>query len=183
MGFLKWSKAVSSFTLVAIALLFIGRACSLKEQQDFKPELKEGEREKVVIDTATKRVLRVRRKLAAGLSRNGTGQEANVTSTTDGVRRAVITIDDTGAVSVVTQTKGWIFEPGIGAYTGESIRFGADAQILYYRRAGLHCGLTTDRSWHVRGLIAGSYNFYSNTALVVGLDNKKEFNVGVRIAL
>lgn len=184
MVFLRWSKAVSGFVLIACALLVLGKACQ-KEAPQMQAVLNEGEREKFIFNARTKTLTTVTRKSVPSGAKGKADAPGNIfVSNTRGLRKFALTIGEDGHAKVATQTKGWAFEPGVQlSFADGQWRFGPDAQVVYWNSAGLNVGLTADKHWDVRGVISGSYLMYSNTSIVVGLDTESEIYVGVRIAL
>lgn len=105
-----------------------------------------------------------------------------------GVRRATVTvakdpITHQEEVKVWAQTSGFIFEPGFAAGFDDGPKAGIDTQIYFRRRLALSVGILTDNKWRMRAYAAGSYNVYQNTSVFVGIDNKKEIVLGIRVGL
>lgn len=157
-----------------------------KEQVLTAPVLKADEKEKIVVDT--------KRKTVSVISRIASPKDVNapvpqVVKTTEGVRKVVVTEKMDGSITVTPITKGFIFEPGLALYYSDRARLGLDVQFAYWHAYGLLLGAGVNLGEEprtVRAHIAVSrtlpLNLFSNTSVFVGVDNKKDFTAGLRIA-
>lgn len=160
-----------------------------RDAVEFAPVLKENEREKIIVNTRSGMIRRVARRTPTlgGNGPSGTpGRNPGEETVTDisGVRKVAVTIDKDGSVKVYAPTKGVIFEPGLAAfYSDENFRLGFDVQFFYWRRFGLNAGAgsTLEKPYSVKAFVAGSYNIYSNTSVIVGITQTKEIATGVRV--
>ncbi len=99
----------------------------------------------------------------------------------DGARGVRIGIDAGGQVTVTARTKGFIFEPGPAIVISDRPRIGLDVQWLFLRRWGVNSGIVTGKNDDLRAYIAGSYNFYGNSGVLLGVDSNSKFLVGLKV--
>lgn len=99
-------------------------------------------------------------------------------------KRAVITVNKDGSVTVKSQRFGFAYEPGLAIGYGDALRLGPIMRLAYFDRFGLNLGASFKLQGHVDGrvFIAGSYNFVSNTSLFVGIDHRKDLIGGLSVS-
>jgi len=150
----------------------------LKEADKTAVYLKENERQKFIIENRT---------------------VTTVTKRTDGTlkvkvnpnaRKTAITVKDDGTIDYYSPIWGFVFEPGYTAfYTDDKLWYGADVEWFYFKRWGVTTGFglaTRNQGLKVRfNVLSVNYNLpfriLSNTSLLIGLDDKKEFLAGIRV--
>jgi hypothetical protein len=178
--------------IVAGAIL---RQCDRKKLKEITSEqLRPGEKTAIIIGSNSGSVVAIthgtpnrhgiRTPLLRGRDSQSTPDTATVIERTDGARGIRISIGDTGTVSIIARTRGFCFEPGFGAYTASSnSRIFVDVQWLFARRHGVNSGIGLGLRGRLEptAFIAYSYNFWSNTSLLIGYDTKNEVLAGVRV--
>ncbi len=176
-------KHSASVVLMAAALLVTFRGCKHHddaiETQEMSPVLKDNENDKITVDTKTGRVERTTRKAANAVGKTNSG--FTTTRHLDGARKLAITVARNGSVQVYAQTKGLTFEPGIGVVYNGRPNLSADIQLGYWRRYGLNAGVYGAPGRQLSAFVGGSYNFYHNTSLLIGVDNHHNPIIGLRI--
>lgn len=182
----------------AIVLVVAGailRRCDQKKIKEINSEeLKTGEKAAFIISPDSRTIVEVtngsahrtgvRSPLLRGRESKPSKDTGAVVERIDGARGVRISIGDSGNVSVTARTKGICFEPGLGAYTTTSnARVFVDAQLLFARRHGVNAGVGVGLRRPVNGtaFVAYSYNFWSNTSVLVGYDTKSEVLIGLRV--
>jgi hypothetical protein len=73
----------------------------------------------------------------------------------------------------------------VGAFALDGTKLGLGVDLLYYKRVDLGAGLLVNPV-HVqdaRVFIGVSYFVYSNTSLMLGIDNQKNPLVGIKVRL
>jgi hypothetical protein len=159
--------------------------CHKQEQVTTSPVLKDNEKQKIIVDTRRKTIQVVRR---VGTVKQPGASIPQVTETTRGVRKVVVTETDDGEITVTAITKGFVFEPGLALYYSDRARLGLDVQIAYWHSYGLVLGAGVNLGEEprtVRAHVAVSrtlpLNLFSNTSVFIGVDNKKDVVGGLRI--
>lgn len=176
----KRNKAIIVLGVVVIGLVTL-RYCEKKQVDDTiinAPVLKADEKEKIIIDTDKKKVTRIRR--------DGDKQVVDIG---DGVRKVVITDPkDGGDVRVDIINKGFCFEPGLTLYYSDKARLGIDVQAAYWKQWGVLLGAGVNMGdeprtvrIHVGINRALPFDFIDNTTVFIGVDNRKDAVVGLRI--
>lgn len=133
------------------------------------------ETEKISLDTSKKTVTVTRREK--------TGQVVQQVLA-DGSRKATITVNQNGTVTVKAETYEWIFEPGLCAFYSDRPRIGLDADVFYWQRWGVNAGLgyggrNLDAYAGVSYLLP--LQFTGNTSVVLGYSLRKQVVVGLRV--
>ena len=188
------TRAIIPVMLVLIAGAILKRCDHKKLKEITSEELRPGEKEAIVIGPNSGSIVAIthgagnrnaiRTPLLRGRNTQSTPDTATVIERTDGARGIRISISDSGTVSVIARTKGFCFEPGLGSYaTTNNARIFVDAQLLFARRHGVNAGLGLGLRGKLQpaAFIAYSYNFWSNTSLLIGYDTKQEMLIGVRV--
>ncbi len=179
----KWNIA---FILIAFAIAGLLGHCQKKQEQlvaqKTAPILTEKENEKIVFDSSHGAISVTRITRKAGHKGNEANQDSQTISNLGEARRATVTVEKDGTIQVWTQTKGFCFSPGVGLVLSERPRLSFDAEFAFFRRYGLNAGFTVSRLGRPRLFVGGSYNVYSNSSLLVGIDSRKDIVVGLRVA-
>lgn len=191
---LPLTRAIFYGMLILLAAVLIQRCDHRKVKEITSEELKEGERTAVIIDGNSVTVVaapngrkpgdRIRPSLLRGRKSQPETVLGKVVERIEGARGVRVSVGDDGKVSVTSRTRGLCFEPGIGSYvTSGNRRLFIDAQFLFSRRNGLNAGLGIglQRPIDAAGFIAYSYNFYSNTSVLVGYDTDSKVLIGLRV--
>lgn len=159
--------------------------CHKAEQVLTTPVLKENEKQKIIVDTRRKTIQVVRR---IGNVKHPGEAVPQVTKTTSGVRKVVVTETDDGEITVTAIQSGFVCEPGLAIYYSDRARIGLDVQIAYWHSYGLVLGAGVNMGEEprtIRAHIAVSHtlplNLLSNTSVFLGVDNKKDVVGGLRI--
>ena len=140
---------------------------------EFKEELKENEKEKIIVNLKKKTVTKIVR-----LS-NGKMEK----SRTEGVREVEVTISNTGQSTVTCRNRGLLFEPGLSLfYSKNQMNLGLDFQWVYWRKYGIDTGFGISRSSKCSAYLASSFNFYSNSYFLIGINDEIKPVVGVKIS-
>lgn len=98
-------------------------------------------------------------------------------------KRAVITVNKDGTVSVKNQKFGLTCEPGLGLGYGAGFRIVPNIKLLYFSRLGLNTGvsLLLSKRPDPRIFVALSYAVVGNTSVFLGIDHKQEIVGGVSV--
>jgi hypothetical protein len=107
-----------------------------------------------------------------------------------GVRQAVIAVTEKGDVIISAPQKGFIFEPGLCAFTTSERQYvGLDVQWYFWKRWGVYSGAgmgTQSRQIRINvNLIGVGYTFnnkfFSNTSVFTALTLDKKLSAGIRV--
>lgn len=197
--FLQRIRLLLRKAIITAILLLLGlKYCDLKKTKEItSEELKRGEKTAVVFSPNSKSVVAITRRsqsgnrLRASLLRGGkhepsTNPREDV-QRIDGARGVRISISDKGNVTVQARTRGFCFEPGLGGGYGAGgyFRGTIDAQFAFSHLHGLNAGLgfRFRRTFRASPFVAYSYNFYSNSSVLVGIDTDKKLLIGIRVKL
>lgn len=157
-----------------LALFFTLSYCGNKyDEERFKEELKQNEKAKVIIDIKKKTVTKITRKA------DGTVE----TKVIKGVRKVAVTVSNDNKLTVEARNKGVVFEPGLSLfYSKDRMNLGLDVQFLYWSQYGLNAGFGMSQSYNCSFYLAGNYNFYSNSALFIGVNDELNVVGGLKVA-
>ena len=175
------------YGLIALVVAFGLQHCQKPITIASYPALKEGENELINIDTKTNTIKQIIRSSGRGVE--GAHDEkvkANVSKLPVGSRDIAITIGKDGKASITAKRSGFIVEPGVVLLSfSEKARIGLDVQLFYTGRYGLNTGLLSSIRgvFSPRAYVALSASVFHNTAFFVGVDNQKQLQIGVRVAL
>lgn len=188
------TRAGLAAILVLLAGAILRRCDKNREKEILSEELKTGERAAVIVGPNSGSVVAitngaphgsgVQSSLLRGRNSKPSTSPGTVIERIDGARGIRISIGDTGNVSITARTKGFCFEPGLGLFaTSSDPRIFIDAQLLFARRHGANAGIGLGFRKPVNGVafVAYSYNFWSNTSVLVGFDTKNEVLLGLRV--
>ncbi len=193
-GRLLLTRAAIPVMLTLIAILAL-RSCDKKKIEEINNEqLKPGEKAAIIIGSNSRSLVSITNRVSNGsalrsaLLRGRNLKPSSDTSTIieriDGARGIRFSISNTGAVSATARTRGLCFEPGFGVYsTTSDSRIFIDTQLVFTRRHGINAGVGLGLRGRLRpaAFVAYSYNFWSNTSLLVGYDTKHEALLGLRV--
>ena len=124
-------------------------------------ELKQDEKQKVVIDT--------KKRTVAVVTKDGVKVKR-------GVRHAEVIEKKDGQTVVVAKEYGLCFEPGVGLGLGNGLGIVGDVQFAYLKDFGAFAGVAYyPRNHNVRGHLGLGYNlpFLSNTSVYIAVDTNK----------
>lgn len=182
------NKRIGDILEVGLVLVVLGlvlNKCHKQEQVLTTPVLKENEKQKIIVDTRRKTIQVVRR---IGNVKHPGEAVPQVTKTTSGVRKVVVTETDDGEITVTAVQSGFVCEPGLAIYYSDRARLGLDVQLAYWHSYGLVLGAGVNLGEEprtIRAHVAVSrslpLNLFSNTSVFVGVDNKKDVVGGLRI--
>lgn len=115
------------------------------------------------------------------IKRNKQGK--TVVSTEYVPKRAVITVNKDGTVSVKNQKFGLMCEPGLGIGYGDGFRIAPNIKLVYVYRLGLNTGVSMllSKQLDPRLFVALSYVAVGNTSVFLGLDHKQSIIGGVSV--
>lgn len=189
-------------SLIGIILFIIGlvvfRSCDRKKIADITKEtLNDNEKTAIIIDSSGK-ITTVKRtngsragsgpSMLRGRESESTRGSSISVETTIGARETRISIDDHGNVRRTSRIYGLIFEPGCGVYTTTShTRVFIDSEFAFYKRHGIVGGFGVNLNGqrklagHIGYCYTPYFKYFSNTSLVVGVDNKRELLIGFRL--
>ena len=178
---MNWKYTVVVSVIAFVLMLGISK-CSQNRQKKHDvltiPELTTNQKEKVIIDTRTKKVTIIKKKIE-------NGKIVQTVDELEGSRDAVITVNENNnEIQVYAPQYGWTFEPGIGICKTETdTRVVLDSQILYYKSLGINTGISYNKN--MRGYIAISFNLpyklFSNTSAFMGYDTGHSLILGTRL--
>lgn len=159
-----------SIGVVVIAGVFLLRNCG---QRIAKPGvLRPDTKEQIIIDPRNRRIQIV--------------TENGVKQTTLPDRPSTIDILKDGTVKVNAPQIGWETSPFIGvgyALSGGQLLGGVD--LAYWKKLDLGVGVAMNPTYvqDARLFVGVSYCFYSNTSLMLGIDNKQMPLIGIKVRL
>jgi hypothetical protein len=137
-----------------------------------KEELKPNEKEKTIIDQKRKTVTKLVRK------KDGTVEK----STVEGVRKVDVTISNDDKLTITARNRGFLFDPGVSVfYSKDKINLGLDIQWAYWRRYGFSGGFGVSTDHKCSGYFSGSYNFYSQSSVFIGVNDNLKPIVGFKV--
>lgn len=188
------TSAIIPAILIVLAMVVLQRCDHKKAKEIISEQLKPGEKEAIVIGSNSGSLVAITHgngdgnKIRTSLLRRWNAKPETDSGQTldriDGARGIRISISDQGNVSIIARTKGFCFEPGLGIYgTTDNERIFIDSQFLFARRHGVNAGLGLGLRGKLdaAAFLAYSYNFWSNTSLLIGYDTKSEVLIGVRV--